>query len=147
MEDLLDLMPCGFLRLAESGGGAILRTNATFLAMLGYAAGELEGLGVDAFLSTEARSFWQTDFLPLLALRGEADGIYLSLLDKQGETVPVLVNAVRRETDGEAFIDCSARHGGRCPGGWPHSPPNPPAAPRRSSLGIGQIHPVWARYR
>ena len=106
MEDLLDLMPCGFLRLAESGGGAILRTNATFLAMLGYAAGELEGLGVDAFLSTEARSFWQTDFLPLLALRGEADGIYLSLLDKQGETVPVLVNAVRRETDGEAFIDC-----------------------------------------
>ncbi|WP_394794128.1 PAS domain S-box protein [Armatimonas sp.] len=106
MEDILDLIPCGFLRLAEGSDGAILRTNATLLAMLGYGAGELEGRGVDAVLSSEARSFWQTDFLPLIALRGEAEEIYLSLLDKQGETVPVLVNAVRRTTDGEAFIDC-----------------------------------------
>ena len=106
IDDPLDLIPCGFLRLAEGGGGAILRTNATFLAMLGYVAGELEGRGVDAVLSSEARLFWKTDFLPLLALRGEAEEIYLSLLDKQGEAVPVLVNAVRRETDGEAFLDC-----------------------------------------
>ena len=106
MKDPLDLIPCGFLRLSESGDGAILRTNATFLAMLGYGAGELEGRGVDAVLSSEAHSFWQTDFLPLIALRGEAEEIYLSLLDKQGEAVPVLVNAVRRETDGEAFLDC-----------------------------------------
>ncbi|WP_394793067.1 PAS domain S-box protein [Armatimonas sp.] len=106
IDDPLDLIPCGFLRLAESGGGAILRTNATFLAMLGYGAGELEGRGMDAVLSDEARSFWQTDFLSLLALRGEAEGIHLSLLDKQGEPVPVLVNAVRREIESEAILDC-----------------------------------------
>ena len=106
-DDALDRAPCGFLRFADSdGGGAILRTNATLLTMLGYGAGELEGLGVDAILSSAARLFCQTHFFPLLKLRGEAEEIYLSLLDKQGESVPVLVNAVRRETNGEAFIDC-----------------------------------------
>ena len=104
-DDALDRVPCGFLRFTD-GGGEILKANTMLLAMLGYRAKELEGLRVDAVLSSAARLFCQTHFFPLLTLRGEVEEIYFSLLDKQGESVPVLVNAVRRETNGDAWIDC-----------------------------------------
>ena len=41
-----------------------------------------------------------------MKLHGKVDEIYLSLRSADGTEVPVLMNAVRRENDGSAVIEC-----------------------------------------
>ena len=103
-EGALEHAPCGFLRFDD--GGVVLQANATLHDMLGYAAGEIGGREIGAFLSDGSRLFYQAHFFPGLRLHGRAEEIHLSLRGKNGEPVPVLVSAVRHERDGVAVNDC-----------------------------------------
>ena len=58
------------------------------------------------YFPVAARIFFQTHFFPLLKLKNKAEEIYLGIRSKTGETIPVLVNAARRTTNGEIFNDC-----------------------------------------
>lgn len=105
MDDILDTAPCGFLSFSEDG--TITLANATFAAMVGHERDSLAGCSVEKILTVGARIFYQTHFFPLLKLHGIVEEIYLTLQSKGGSEVPVLVNAARRQRDGNAAYDCA----------------------------------------
>jgi signal transduction histidine kinase len=104
LDPLLEHLPAGFLAVADDG--TIAAANATMAAMLGYAPGELEGMRVDAILTTGARLFWQTHFFPLVRMHGHADEVFLVLRGAGLQDVAVLANAVRRERAGVWASEC-----------------------------------------
>lgn len=104
MDEQLDNAPCGFLAFADDG--TILTVNATLLGWLGRDACDLSGRHVEALFPPGGRIFYQTHFFPLLRLHGRAEEIYLSLRGADGEDVPVLVNAARRERGGSQVNEC-----------------------------------------
>jgi signal transduction histidine kinase/CheY-like chemotaxis protein len=104
MEELLNIAPCGFLSFTDDG--KIVMVNATLLHLLDYKFGELQGHHVESILAIASRIFYQTHFFPLLKLHGKVEEIYLSLRSKTGTDVPVLVNAVRRESEDRFRYDC-----------------------------------------
>lgn len=104
MERLLDTVPCGFLRFDDQGD--ILMVNASLLETLGYSEGELVGERMERILPVASRIFYQTHFFPLLKLHDEVNEVYLSLQHRNGEVIPVLANARRRNDEGEAVNDC-----------------------------------------
>ncbi len=104
MDPLLDTAPCGFLTFADDG--TIVLINTTLRMWLGYEAGEVQGQHIGTILSVGGRIFYQTHFFPLLKLHHKVDELYLVLRSKSGESVPVLVNALRQEREGELVNDC-----------------------------------------
>lgn len=75
--------------------------------MLGYEIHELKGCKTDALLNIAGRIFYQTHFFPLIKLHNKAEEIFLSLLTKSRQEVPVLVNAKRKEIDQVAYNVCA----------------------------------------
>ncbi|HLM56227.1 MAG TPA: STAS domain-containing protein [Pyrinomonadaceae bacterium] len=104
MDELLDTAPCGFLVFGDDGH--VLTANATLLGWLGLGAGELAGRHLESILPPGGRIFYQSYFFPLLALHGRAEEIYLSLRGAGGEDLPVLANAVRRQSGGAHVSEC-----------------------------------------
>lgn len=104
MDELLNNAPCGFLIFADDG--TIIDANATLLDLLDYERGNLLELHIEKIFSVAGRIFYQTHFFPLLKLHGKVEEIYLDLRSKTGDSIPVLVNAVRHERGGKIFNDC-----------------------------------------
>ena len=99
--ELLDTAPCGFITFDDDG--TVVVVNATLCHRLGYAFEELIGQKLETILTVATRLFYQTHLFPLLKLHGEASEIFLLLRAKDGETVGVLCNAVRRSRSGATF--------------------------------------------
>ena len=104
MDEPLNSAPCGFLSFTDDG--TIREANATLHAMLGYAPGELAGRHVETLLTIPGRIFYQTHLFPLLKLHARAAEIFLLLRPRDGGELGALLNAVRRERDGEWLTDC-----------------------------------------
>jgi sigma-B regulation protein RsbU (phosphoserine phosphatase) len=104
IDELLDTAPCGFLSFTDDG--AIVIINNTLLVLLGYAEDELRGRKIETILPIASRIFYQTHFFPLLKLHGKVEEIYFSLRSKQGNDLPILVNALRRDKSGGFVNDC-----------------------------------------
>lgn len=104
MDDLLNTAPCGFLSFRDDG--KILMVNATLLNILRYDSEGLKGDHIHSILSVASRLLFQTHLFPLLKLHGKMDEIYLSLRSKDGDDVPVLMNAIRNERNKKIFNDC-----------------------------------------
>jgi sigma-B regulation protein RsbU (phosphoserine phosphatase) len=51
--------------------------------------------------------FYQTHLFPLIRMHGKAEEIFLSLRSRSGESIPVLLNAVRKEREGVALNQCA----------------------------------------
>lgn len=92
------------IRAAESGlvgflefddDSHIHEANATLSGWLDYGDMELEGQRFDQLLDGGGRFYYQSQILPVLKLSGHLEEIYLTLLSKKGEPVPVLVNLQR----------------------------------------------------
>ncbi len=103
-DSILDTAPCGFISFTDDG--TIRVVNATLLEMLGFERDAVVGHRFESILTVGARIFYQTHFFPLLKLRGHAEEIFMLMRAKSGEEVAALVNAVRRERDGEYVTDC-----------------------------------------
>jgi len=104
MDELLNKAPCGFLVFADDG--TISLVNETLSGWLGYEPGELSGYSLNTILSVGGRIFHQTHILPLLQMSGKAEEIYFSLKAKNGQALPMLANAARREENGAFVNDC-----------------------------------------
>ncbi|WP_414552217.1 diguanylate cyclase domain-containing protein [Anabaena sp. CCY 0017] len=104
INDLLNTAPCGFLSFIDDG--TIVMVNTTLLELLGYEADGLRGQKIESILPIASRIFYQTHFFPILKLHGKAEEIYFSLRSKQGNNIPILVNAVRRENAGSFINHC-----------------------------------------
>ncbi|MDC3418419.1 SpoIIE family protein phosphatase [Aquibacillus salsiterrae] len=104
MDELLESAPCGFLTLSKEG--IIQSINRTLLKMLQYNKEQLVGKHIDAILSKSARVFFQLYFTPLIMKKQVVEEMYLSLADKNGEDIPILLNAALDNNKEDPIIVC-----------------------------------------
>lgn len=102
--ELLNQMPGGYFYFAE--GGILLGINQSLLDQLGYNTPEVVGQSVETLLTIASRIFYQTHFYPLLKLRGKANEIFLSLRMKNGQSLPVLLNAASLKRGDSRVYQC-----------------------------------------
>ncbi len=95
--------PCGFLSFDEER--VVRYVNAAGAALLGRPREALIGGALSAVLPLASRLFFDSHLLPLLALHGRADEIYVSLLGADGAPVPVLLSAARAADEGGPRTD------------------------------------------
>jgi diguanylate cyclase (GGDEF)-like protein/PAS domain S-box-containing protein len=91
-EELYEHAPVG--HLSTTLDGVVIRANATLLRWTGYTAEELRDLRFLELLDAGGRLFYETRFLPVLRLRGEAREVALSLRTADGAALPVIINSV-----------------------------------------------------
>jgi sigma-B regulation protein RsbU (phosphoserine phosphatase) len=102
--ELYERAPCGYLSTTPEG--SIVKVNATFSALTGYAREELVGRRrfVD-LLTGGGRIYHETHYSPMLRMQGAAREIALDLVRRDGSRLPVLVNAVlERAADGRPNV-------------------------------------------
>lgn len=90
---------CGLVR--TDGKGLILAANRTFCGWVGFEKAELVGRRrVQDLFTVGARIFHQTHWAPLLQLQGSVAEVKLEVKHRDGSTLPMIFNAVRREREG-----------------------------------------------
>ncbi|HWK22070.1 MAG TPA: SpoIIE family protein phosphatase [Ureibacillus sp.] len=96
MEELIENAPCGFLTLSKDG--IIQSINQTLLKMLHCPSPDLLiGQHFNVTLAKSAKIFVQFYFFPLITAKHQVDEMYVSLVGKHGEEIPVLLNASLQE--------------------------------------------------
>jgi sigma-B regulation protein RsbU (phosphoserine phosphatase) len=97
--DLYDHAPCGYLSTRPHG--AIVKCNATFAAWMGSTPDQLSSKRLRDLLNVPGRIFYETHFAPLLRMQGFFNEVALDLVTRDGNILPVLVNAIeRRDAEG-----------------------------------------------
>lgn len=104
MDEILNVAPCGFLSCTDDG--TIVLVNTTLLKLLSQELEDLEGKNITSILPIASRIFYQTHFFPLLKVQGRVEEVYFSLRSKQGQDIPMLINAVRQERSGIIVNNC-----------------------------------------
>lgn len=99
MGDHYNEIPCVYF--SASAEGLITEANKFLYQYLGYTADELIGRKLETIFTLSTRIFQQTHLYPLLQLKGQAEEIYITLKTKNDSHVPVLINAERKEKDGQ----------------------------------------------
>ncbi len=94
LDAVLDLAPCGFLAIDDSG--VVQTANTTLAQLVGRPRDDIEGSHIDQLLSSAGRIFYSSHLFPLLRLHGRADELYLRILHADGSEIPVLVNGAAR---------------------------------------------------
>ena len=88
---------CGLGRTAEDG--TFLVVNETLCRWLGRSPDELvRHATLQSLLTMGGRIFHQTHWAPLLRMQGSVSEVKLDLMHAKGSTMPVVMNALRRET-------------------------------------------------
>ncbi|WP_042167807.1 diguanylate cyclase [Paenibacillus gorillae] len=106
MDIQLDKAPCGYFSISDSG--SILTINQTLLDMLLYERHELLGRHIESVMSVTNKLFFHTYFYPYIQMHGHVNEMYISLRTNAQQDLPVLLNGVRQQRDGETVIDCVA---------------------------------------
>ncbi|MBG6077913.1 PAS domain S-box-containing protein [Polaromonas sp. CG_9.11] len=99
-QELLDQAPCGLVQ--TDAQGLLRRVNLAFCQWLGYSPGELVGQRkFQDLLTTGCRIFHHTHSLRLLQLQGSVSEVRVQMLRKDGQLLPMLLNARRHAPHGE----------------------------------------------
>ena len=99
-DTLFEYAACGLL--VTDARGTILRVNQTFCTWLGYAAGELVGQRrLQDLFSIVGKVFHQTHLAPLMQMQGSVAEVQLDMRHRDGHTLPMLFNSLRRTRDGQ----------------------------------------------
>jgi phosphoserine phosphatase RsbU/P len=113
-DELLRLAPCGLFSF--SAKGMLVAVNDTLLEWLGYRRDELLSRPLATFLTLAGRMFCETHVLPLLRMNGRVQELYLPLRASNGDSLPVLLNAVSQTHEEGTVHHCavmSVRERGR----------------------------------
>ncbi|GAB3914891.1 hypothetical protein GCM10028803_60970 [Larkinella knui] len=86
-----DEIPGGYFCFSDEG--IVQAINRPLLEQIGYEPGEVVGRPLEALLTIASRIFFQTHLFPLLKLQAKAEEIFLTLRMKNGDSLPVLLNA------------------------------------------------------
>lgn len=106
-EALYQQAPCALLLINEKG--LILEVNQTFCQWLGHPREQLIGTRkLQELLTVGGRMFYQTHWMPLLAMQGFITEVKLDFLTAQGTVAPMVLNAGRREHEGQVLNAVSA---------------------------------------
>ncbi len=104
---LLDEVACGVCQTAENG--TFLRVNKLFCSWVGHSAETLVGRRrFKDLLTVGGRIFHQTHWTPLLTLQGSVSEVKLDIVHADGSTVPMIINAIRREKGGTTVHEIAA---------------------------------------
>ena len=103
LDPLLDTAPAGFLSFNDAGVVAL--ANTSLAHMVGRSRDDIEGRHIEHLFSVAGRIFYSTHLFPLLRLHGRAEELYVPILHADGSELPVIVNGVARNRDGQAFYD------------------------------------------
>ncbi len=104
---LFEYAACGLLQTAEDG--TFLRANRTFCSWVGYVPGDLVGkLRLQDLLTMGGRIFHQTHWIPLLRMQGSVSEVKLEIKRADGHTLPMVLNALRRDRGGAYVHDIAA---------------------------------------
>jgi phosphoserine phosphatase RsbU/P len=107
VELLFDEAPCG--HLVADASGRLLLVNATFCKWLLYERGDLiERVKLQDLMTIGGRIFHQTHLAPLLRMQGSVAEVKLELRRKDGQTVPMILNAVERAWNGQTVVHIAA---------------------------------------
>jgi sigma-B regulation protein RsbU (phosphoserine phosphatase) len=98
MNTYIQHAPCVYF--SSTDDGTVLDVNEFLCANLHYSVAELTGRKTDIFSTVSTKIFHQTHLYPLLKMQGHAEEIYITLQKRNGEHLPVLINAERKEIDG-----------------------------------------------
>jgi sigma-B regulation protein RsbU (phosphoserine phosphatase) len=100
---LFEGAPCGLIVTTEDG--AILRANSIFISWVGFSQTELNGRRFQDLLTMGGRIFHQTHWAPLMRMQGSVAEVKLELRHREGHTVTMMLNGVRREHGDTAFFE------------------------------------------
>lgn len=100
--EVFDSAACGLL-LTEADG-RILRANRTFCTWVGHDEEALAGRRFQDLLTMGGRIFHQTHWAPLLEMQGSISEVKLELKHRDGTTIPMVTNAIRRQS-GDRMLD------------------------------------------
>ena len=92
-EELYEHAPCGYVTARPDG--TMVRVNHTLLRWTGYALEDLLGRRFQELLTVPGRIFFETHVVPRLRMHGEVREATLDLLRSDGQSLPVLLNAVQ----------------------------------------------------
>ena len=105
-EQLFDEFPTGLLVTTVTG--TILKVNKTFCTWLGLERDELVGKKrLQELFTMGGRIFHQTHWLPTLEMQGSLSEVKLDLRHKDGHTLPMMLNAIRRATEAGSYDEVS----------------------------------------
>lgn len=96
--------PCG-LFIVDSGL-KIVAANQTLATMLDFSLNELKGKSLDGLLTSANRLVFHMQVMMMLHIHGYVEEIAIVLAGANGKTIPVILNAVRRQIEGGAITEC-----------------------------------------
>lgn len=96
--------PCGLFIVDSSL--KLLAANQTLATMLDFSLDELKGKSMDELLTSAYRLMFHMQVMTMLHIHGHVDEIAIFLAGANGKTIPVILNAVQRETEGGGIIEC-----------------------------------------
>jgi len=105
---VLDQAACGLLQ--TDSDGLLLRANRVFCGWLGYAPDDLvDGQRrLQDLLATGSRIFHLTHWSPLLQMQGSLSEVKLEVVHREGHSLPMVMNAIRRESEGRVIHELAA---------------------------------------
>jgi sigma-B regulation protein RsbU (phosphoserine phosphatase) len=104
---LLDVAACGLLQTSQDG--TIRRVNRVFCSWVGLAPEALVGRRrFQDLLTMGGRIFHQTHWAPLLQMQGSLSEVKLEVLHADGSSIPMILNALRRDQDGVVVHELAA---------------------------------------
>jgi PAS domain S-box-containing protein len=115
LEELYEQAPCGYVSTRPDGTFA--RVNQTFLSWTGHGRADLIGLRrFQDLLTGGGRIFYETHYMPLLAMQGRVQELAFEIICRDGRRLPVFLNSVqKRDPSGAAglirttIVDASER--------------------------------------
>ena len=91
-EDLYNNAPCGYICTLPNG--EIIEANNRFIEFTGYSKEEVLGkLRLTDFLTKAGKIYFDSSYLVILKLEGKVKELSFSLVTKEGERVPILINS------------------------------------------------------
>lgn len=93
MSSLINEIPCGYLEFTDES--ILTEVNSRLCEMFSYFRDQLMDEHIENILTPGAKIFYQTHLFPMLKMEKQLNEIYLTFQTKEGEEVPILINAER----------------------------------------------------
>lgn len=104
MSSAINQIPCGYLEFNDEG--ILTQVNNRFCNLTDYSQEHLINNHIEHILTPGAKIFYQTHLFPMLKMEKQLNEIYLTFQSKEGENIPVLINAERTVENNEPINRC-----------------------------------------
>ncbi|MWV46312.1 diguanylate cyclase [Paenibacillus sp. HJL G12] len=104
MDERLKYAPCGYVSITHEG--IVADVNQTFLDLMGYSHEDLIQKHLESIMSTANKLIFHSYFYPQINLSGRVEELFISLKDKDKQSIPFILNGRRFVSDGVEVIDC-----------------------------------------